>query len=138
MSDEFELDFILYYQKLPKIYKLSYLITIIIIVIFIILFIFRYQTYYITKGKINDNQLVIAIDINDLKYLDKNILYIGDKKYSFKLTNVSKELQVDNYYHNYRYAYLEVTNLKSIDNYVYEIKIPKEKKTLAKYLKKYL
>ena len=85
-----------------------------------------------------DNQLEIIINIDDLKYLNRNVLYIDNKKYQFKVKMISKELVIDSEYNNYRYAYLEVSNLKNIDNYVYEIKIKKENKRLAKYLKDYL
>ena len=138
MSDDFELDYILYHRSLPQIYRISYLLTTIIIIAIIIIFTFKYQTYYVTKGKMIDNQLEIIINIDDLKYLNRNVLYIDNKKYQFKVKMISKELVIDSEYNNYRYAYLEVSNLTNIDNYVYEVKIPKENKIIAKYLKDYL
>ena len=56
----------------------------------------------------------------------------------YKITHINKELYVDDNYKNYCYIYLKVNNLTNIDNFVYDIKIPKENKILAKYLKDYL
>lgn len=138
MSNDLEIDLILYHKKIPMIYHATIIITSIVLLSLIIVFTYKYQTYYITKGKVTNNKLEILIDINDLKYLNNNTLYIDNKKYSFKLTKISKEIYNDNLFNTYKYAYLSIDNLTNIDNYVYEIKIPKEKKTLAKYLKDYL
>ena len=44
---------------------------------------------------------------------------------------------IDNY-QNFCYLYLKADNLTNINNFVYDIKIPKENKILARYLKDYL
>ena len=139
MSDILELDLILNRDKYPKIYKTSFIITIIVIIFIYIIFTYKYQTYYLVQGKMIDNKLEIIVLTNDIKYIKNNHeLMIDNHTYSYKLNSISSELYVTNDYKNYQYIYIEIDNLSSIDNYVYEIKIPKENKIIAKYLKDYL
>ena len=139
MYNLLEIDLILNRKKYSKIYNTSLIITIIILVFIYIIFTYKYQSYYLIKGKINNNQLELLVNINDIKYIkDNNSLSIDNKKYSYKLTTISNDILVDDNYNNYKYIYLKVDNLTNINNFVYEVKIPKENKTLAKYLKDYL
>ena len=86
-----------------------------------------------------NNELELLVNIDDIKYFKKNnILIIDDKEYSYQISKITNEVYMDNNYNNYRYIYLKVNNLKNIDYYTYQVKIPKDNKTLAWYLKKYL
>ena len=139
MDNLLEIDLILNRKKYPKIYNTSLIILIIIIVFIYIIFTYKYQSYYVIKGKMINNKLELLVNINDIKYIKNSTnLSIDNKKYSYLLNTISNEIYVDENYNNYKYVYLKVNNLTNIDNYVYEIKIPKENKILAKYLKEYL
>lgn len=86
-----------------------------------------------------NNELELLVNIDDIKYFkNNNILIIDDKEYSYQISKITNEVYMDNNYNNYRYIYLKVNNLKNIDYYTYQVKIPKDNKTLAWYLKKYL
>lgn len=139
MNDILDIEIILKRQKYPKIYDIGVILTIIIAIFIYIIFTYDYQSYYIMKGKMIDNTLELLVDINDLKYLEKsNNLEIENTNYSYKIIKINEELYIDEFYNNYKYVYLKVSNLTNIDNYVYEVKIPKEKKKIAKYLKEYI
>ena len=139
MDNLLEIDLILNRKKYPKIYNTSLIILIIIIVFIYIIFTYKYQSYYVIKGKMINNKLELLVNINDIKYSKNSTnLSIDNKKYSYLLNTISNEIYVDENYNNYKYIYLKVNNLTNIDNFVYEIKIPKENKILAKYLKEYL
>ena len=139
MNGILEIDLILNRQKYPKIYHPLYLIIGIILVFIIIIFLYKYETYYISKGKMINNELQLLVNIDDLKYFDaNNKLVIDNKYYNYKISKISDDIYADELYQNYKYLYLQIDNIRNIDNYVYEIKIPKEYKILAKYLKDYL
>lgn len=139
MDNIFEIDMILNKKKYSKIYNPSILIIIIILIFIYIIFTYKYQSYYVSKGKMVDNKLELIININDLKYIQNNhTLKIDDQTYRYQISSISMETYVDETYESYKYIYLEINNLTNIDNYVYEIKIPKENKYLSKYLKEYL
>ena len=139
MNNTIEIDLILNRQKYPRIYSTSLIIIIIILVFIYIIFTYKYQSYYLSKGKMINNKLELLVPLEDIKYIkNNNYLSIDNQKYSYKLTTISNEIYVDEEYNNYKYIYLDIKNLTNIDNYVYEIKIPKENKILAKYLKEYL
>lgn len=139
MDNNLELDLILERKKYPKIYNTNLIIIIIILIFIYIIFTYRYQTYYITKGKIENKQLKISVNISDIKYLkNSNKLLIDNQIYYYKINDISKEVYIDENNNNYKYLYLKIFNINNIDNYVYEIKIEKENKLLAEYLKEYL
>ena len=139
MDNLLEIDLILNRKKYPKIYNTSLIILIIILVFIYIIFTYKYQSYYVIKGKMINNKLELLVNINDIKYIKNSTnLSIDNKKYSYLLNTISNDIYVDENYNNYKYIYLKVNNLTNIDNFVYEIKIPKENKILAKYLKEYL
>ena len=139
MDNNLELDLILERKKYPKIYNTNLIIIIIILIFIYIIFTYRYQTYYITKGKIENKQLKISVNISDIKYLkNSNKLLIDNQIYYYKINDISKEVYIDENNNNYKYLYLKIFNINNIDNYIYEIKIEKENKLLAEYLKEYL
>ena len=139
MSNRLKVDLILERQNFPGIYYATYLISFIILLAIILLFTIKYETYYITKGKMVDSELCIIVKPEDIKFINnKHYLIIEDKEYVYRIDKISNELYVDDNYVNYQYVFLTIYKLSNIDNYVYEVRIPKEKKILAKYLKDYL
>lgn len=138
MNDILDVEIILKRKKYSPIYNVGIILVIIFLIIVYILFTYQYQTYYISKGKVLNNKLELIVDVNDIKYIKNNsLIKLDDTYYNYSIEKIGEELIVDNLYNNYQYVYLEVDGLKEKDNYVYQIKIPKEKQILAKYLKKY-
>ena len=138
MNDILDIDIILNRHKYSKIYNINLILITIILIFTYIIFTYKYQNYYVTKGKMIDNKLELLIDINDIKYIkNTNILKIDNKIYTYELTHIGSEIYADENYNNYKYVYIKINNLNNIDNYVYEVKIPKENKILAKYIKDY-
>ncbi len=138
MNDILDIEIILKRKKYSSIYNVGIILIIIFLIIVYILFTYQYQTYYISKGKVLDNKLELIVDVNDIKYIKNNsLIKLDDTYYNYSIEKIGEELIIDNLYNNYQYVYLEVDGLKEKDNYVYQIKIPKEKQILAKYLKKY-
>ena len=117
MDNQLAIDLIINKQKYPLIYNATIILSSILIIITLILFTFKYQSYYVTKGAMKNNELELLVNIDE---------------------KITKEIYMDNNYNNYRYIYLKIDNLKNIDYYTYQVKLPKENKTLAWYLKKYL
>ena len=139
MNNTLEIDLILNRKKYSQIYNIFIIILTIILIFIYIIFTYKYQSYYLAKGKIINNKLELLVNINDIKYIKNNTnLKIDNKIYSYKTITISDEMLIDENYNNYKYIYLEVDNLTNIDNYVYEIKIPKENKILAKYIHNYI
>ena len=138
MNDILDIEIILKRKKYSPIYNVGIILVIIFLIIVYILFTYQYQTYYISKGKVLNNKLELIVDVNDIKYIKNNsLIKLDDTYYNYSIEKISEELIIDNLYNNYQYVYLEVDGLKEKDNYVYQIKIPKEKQILAKYLKQY-
>ena len=139
MDDVLAIDLIMNRKKYPIIYNASIICLVILLVTSYIIFVYKYQSYYTTKGKITDNKLELLVSSSNLKYINQNnILKIDNKYYSYKIVSIDDEIYLDNNYNDYQYVYLLVQGLVNIDNYVYEIQIPKENKIIAKYLKEYL
>lgn len=139
MNNVLEIDLILNRKKYSKIYNIFLIILTIILIFIYIIFTYKYQSYYLIKGKIINNKLELLVNINDIKYIKNNTnLKIDNTIYSYKITTISNEILIDENYNNYKYIYLNIDNLSNIDNYVYEVKIPKENKILAKYIKDYI
>lgn len=139
MNNVLEIDLILNRKKYSKIYNIFLIILTIILIFIYIIFTYKYQSYYLIKGKIINNKLELLVKINDIKYIKNNTnLKIDNTIYSYKITTISNEILIDENYNNYKYIYLNIDNLSNIDNYVYEVKIPKENKILAKYIKDYI
>ena len=94
---------------------------IIIIILFLyVINTYKYQSYYITKGIVKDNFIELLVPINDLKYVTDNKQIILDgKKYSYNVNEISKDIYVDDKYNNYKYIYIDIPGLSSVNNYVY-------------------
>ena len=139
MDELLEIDLILSKKKYSNIYNINFIILIIILIFIYIIFTYKYQSYYITKGRIINNELELLVTLDDIKHIKNSTnIIIDNQKYSYKLTKISEDVYIDENYNNYKYIYLKIDNLNNIDNFVYEIKIPKENKILAKYLKECL
>jgi len=139
MDNLLEIDLILDKNRYSKIYYTSLVIIVLFLIFVYIVFTYKYHSYYASKGKIVDNQLEILVNINDIRYIENNsTLLINNQIYGYRLISIGDDLYVDDNYDNYKYVYLKIDNLTNIDNYVYEIKISKENKILAKYLKEYI
>lgn len=140
MNDLLDIEIILNKQKYSWIYNTGVIIIAITLITLYIIFTYKYQSYYISKAKTVGDELEMLVNINDIKYLkENNCLEIDNQKYLYKIDTISEELIIDELYNTYQYVYIKVANLtKTIDNYIYEVKIPKENKAIAKYLKEYL
>ena len=139
MNEILDIEIILNKNKYHPIYNIGIILIIILITFIYIATIYKYQTFLITKGKINNNYLELLLDLKDIEYLSKqNELLIDNKIHSYKVISIGENLYIDDQYNNYKYVYLEVNNLTNINNYVYEVKIKKENKKIIEYLKDYL
>jgi len=139
MNEILDIEIILNKNKYHPIYNIGIILILILLIFIYITTIYKYQTYLITKGKINDDYLELLVDIKDIKYLSTtNELIIDNKIYNYKIISISEKLYVDELYNNYKYVYLEVNNLNNINNYVYEVKFKKENKKIIYYIKDYL
>ncbi len=137
--NDISIDLILDKTKFPKTYNASLIIITILGIFLYIIFTYKYQTYYISQGKIKNNQIELLVNLNDIKYIQNSSeVEIEGAVYKYRLVHIDNNLYVDDNYQNYQYLYIEVAGIHNIDNYVYKVKIPKENKTLAKYLIKYL
>ncbi|MGN1358040.1 MAG: hypothetical protein ACI4WU_01595 [Bacilli bacterium] len=138
MNDILDIEIILTRKKYPKIYNLGIIISIIILIFIYIIFTYNYQTYYISKGKVLNNNLELLVNIEDIKYITNNkVIILDGQAYNYMVSSIGNDLLVDETYNNYQYVYLKISNLNTLNNYVYEVKIPKENQKLVKYFKKY-
>lgn len=139
MNDILDIEIILKKQKYSIIYNIGFIIVIILLIFLYVSFVYEYKTYYISKGTMQDGQLMLLVNTEDLKYVtSNNNLKINSNNYRYKIEKISEELYVDEELNNYKYVYLLVNNLNNIDNYVYEVKLVKENKKLIEYLKEYI
>ena len=138
MNDILDIEIILTRKKYPKIYNLGIIISIIILIFIYIIFTYNYQTYYTSKGKVLNNNLELLVNIEDIKYITNNkVIILDGQDYNYIVSSIGNDLLVDETYNNYQYVYLKISNLNTLNNYVYEVKIPKENQKLVKYFKKY-
>lgn len=138
MNDILDIEIILTRKKYPKIYNLGIIISIIILIFIYIIFTYNYQTYYISKGKVLNNNLELLVNIEDIKHITNNkVIILDGQAYNYMVSSIGNDLLVDETYNNYQYVYLKISNLNTLNNYVYEVKIPKENQKLVKYFKKY-
>lgn len=139
MNDIIDIEIILKRRKYPRIYNIGTILIVILLIIIYIIFTYKYQTYYITYGKIVDNKLEVLIPIEDVQYLKNNSqIELNNKQYNYIIDSISSELIIDTSYKNYQVFYLSINDLTSVNNYAYQVKIPKENEIIAKYLKKYI
>lgn len=139
MNDILDIEIILKKQKYHVLYNAGTALMIILLIFIYIAFVYKYRTYYIVKGTMQDGNIKLLVNIDDIKYIsNNNKLQIDTNSYKYTITEISEELYVDDIYNNYKYIYLKIDNLNNIDNYVYEIKILKENKKIIEYLQEYL
>ena len=139
MNYNLEIDLIINRKTYPKIYNFTYVLLVVLLITIYIIFTYKYQTYYFLKGRMINNEIELLVPISEVEIIQNNHnLIINNTRYNYKITDISKELYLDNDFQNYCYLYLKIDNLSNIDNFVYNLKIPKENKILAKYLKDYM
>lgn len=139
MDNILDIDIILSRKKYGNIYNIGIYLLVIFLVIFYIIFVYEYQTYYISLGKVISNKLELYVLVDDLKYIkDNNTIKLDNKEYHYQIDNINNNLYIDENYNNYLVIYLDIENFTNLDNYVYEVKIPKENKKIYKYIKEYL
>ena len=139
MNDVLEIALMLNKRRYAKIYNISVILIVIFLISIIVIFTIKYQSYYITMGTMIDNKLELLVNIRDINLINENnTLVIDNVKYNYKINRIDNKLYCDDAFNNYKNIYLDVTRLTNIDNFVYEIKIPKENKTLYKYIIDYI
>lgn len=137
MNDILEIENIINRKQYPKIYNLEIIISIIVIIFIYIIFTYKYETYYCSYAKTVDNKLELKVNIDNLKYIKNNYeIEIDGNIYPYYIDYIDRKLSINNKYQNYQYVYIKVPKLNITTNdLVYYIKISKENKTIAKYLK---
>ena len=139
MNDILDVEIILKKQKYGCIYNIGFILLIILSILLYVSFVYEYKTYYLNKGTMKNGQLVLLVNIDDLKYLtNNNNIEINSNIYTYYVDKISEEIYVDELLNNYKYVYLLVNNLNNLDNYVYEVKLVKKNKKLIEYLKEYI
>ena len=139
MNDILDIEIILKKQKYGCIYNIGFILLVILLIFLYVSFVYKYKTYYISKGTMKDGQLVLLVNLDDLKYItNNNIIKINSNNHNYHIDKISEEIYVDELLNNYKYVYLLVNNLNNLDNYVYEVKLVKENKKLIEYLKEYI
>lgn len=136
MNDLLDVEVILRRKKYSKIYNFGTIMIMILLIFIYIITTYTYEPYYTTKGKAIDNKIELLINPEDIIYIEKNSsLKLDNITYQYTIDNIGSELLIDENYNNYQYVYLKILNFSSIDNRIYEVIIPKERVSLAKYLK---
>ena len=139
MDNILDIDLVIERNRYSKVYNFSFILFVIVLLVIYVIFTYKYQTYYHLKGKMINGELEILVPLEDIKVMQKKTyLIIDDREHLYQITHISEDLYVDYNYQNYGYLYLKVDGLSNIDNFVYNVKIPKENKVLAKYVKDYL
>lgn len=139
MNDILDIEIILKKQKYGCIYNIGFILLVILLIFLYVSFVYKYKTYYISKGTMKNGQLVLLVNLDDLKYItNNNIIKINSNNHNYHVDKISEEIYVDELLNNYKYVYLLVNNLNNLDNYVYEVKLVKENKKLIEYLKEYI
>lgn len=136
MNDLLDIEVILQRKKYSKIYNFGTIIIIILLIFIYIISTYTYESYYTIKGKAIDNKIELLINPEDIIYIEKNSsLELNNITYQYTIDNIGSELLIDENYNNYQQVSLKILNFSSIDNRIYEVSIPKERVSLAKYLK---
>ena len=139
MNDILDIEIILKKQKYGCIYNIGFILLVILLIFLYVSFVYKYKTYYISKGTMKNGQLVLLVNLDNLKYItNNNIIKINSNNHNYHVDKISEEIYVDELLNNYKYVYLLVNNLNNLDNYVYEVKLVKENKKLIEYLKEYI
>lgn len=136
MNDLLDIEVILQRKKYSKIYNFGTIIIIILLIFIYIISTYTYESYYTIKGKAIDNKIELLINPEDIIYIEENSsLELDNITYQYTIDNIGSELLIDENYNNYQQVSLKILNFSSIDNRIYEVSIPKERVSLAKYLK---
>lgn len=136
MNDLLDIEVILQRKKYSKIYNFGTIIIIILLIFIYIISTYTYESYYTIKGKAIDNKIELLINPEDIIYIEENSsLELDNITYQYTIDNIGSELLIDENYNNYQHVSLKILNFSSIDNRIYEVSIPKERVSLAKYLK---
>ena len=136
MNDLLDIEVILQRKKYSKIYNFGTIMIIILLLFIYIISTYTYESYYTIKGKAIDNKIELLINPEDIIYIEKNSsLELDNITYQYTIDNIGSELLIDENYNNYQHVSLKILNFSSIDNRIYEVSIPKERVSLAKYLK---
>lgn len=126
-----------YKRKIPSILLIWMMIlTFIIISLIIINQVVTIKNYYLTEGIIQDKSISIYVLVKDLdKVVDNNNLYINNKKYSYKVKEINKEI-ITSDTNFYKEVILSV-NLDYkllIDNNIIELKFIVKEMTIFEYI----
>ena len=136
MNDLLDTEVILQRKKYSKIYNFGTIMIIILLIFIYIISTYTYESYYTIKGKAIDNKIELLINPEDIIYIEENSsLELDNITYQYTIDNIGSELLIDENYNNYQQVSLKILNFSSIDNRIYEVSIPKERVSLAKYLK---
>lgn len=136
MNDLLDIEVILQRKKYSKIYNFGTIMIIILLIFIYIISTYTYESYYTIKGKAVDNKIELLINPEDIIYIEENSsLELDNITYQYTIDNIDSELLIDENYNNYQQVSLKILNFSSIDNRIYEVSIPKERVSLAKYLK---
>lgn len=136
MNDLLDIEVILQRKKYSKIYNFGTIMIIILLIFIYIISTYTYESYYTIKGKAVDNKIELLINPEDIIYIKENSsLELDNITYQYTIDNIDSELLIDENYNNYQQVSLKILNFSSIDNRIYEVSIPKERVSLAKYLK---
>lgn len=136
MNDLLDIEVILQRKKYSKIYNFGTIMIIILLIFIYIISTYTYESYYTIKGKAIDNKIELLINPEDIIYIEENSsLELDNITYQYTIDSIGSELLIDENYNNYQQVSLKILNFSSIDNRIYEVSIPKERVSLAKYLK---
>ena len=136
MNDLLDIEVILQRKKYSKIYNFGTIMIIILLIFIYIISTYTYKSYYTIKGKAIDNKIELLINPEDIIYIEENSsLELDNITYQYTIDSIGSELLIDENYNNYQHVSLKILNFSSIDNRIYEVSIPKERVSLAKYLK---
>lgn len=139
MNDILELECILKRNRYPFVYNFGFLMIIIIIIFLYIINTYKYQGYYVTSGVVKNGFVELLVLEDELKYtLNNEKIILDGNEYKYSVNKISDDVFIDDNYNKYRYVYILIDEIYSVDNYVYQVKIKKEKKALANYLLDYI
>lgn len=139
MNDILELECILKRCRYPFVYNFGFLMIIIIMIFLYIINTYKYQSYYVTSGVVKNGLVELLVLEDELKYTVNNEkIILDDREYKYSVNKISDDVYIDDNYNNYKYVYISVVGSNSVDNYVYQVKLKKEKKALANYLLDYI
>ncbi len=121
--------------------KASYIIIILIMFLITLCHILKYKTFLFNSGEVilvnNDYNIKTYINITELNNItNRDIVYINEKEYKYKILNISPEV----FENNYKEVILkiDIEESKKINNNIIDLKFIKEEKEIIKYIKNYI